>query len=49
MPARGRGALSAYFTAPQRLDALLDGRADNFVAAIAFNVTKDNGYRAGLA
>jgi DNA mismatch repair protein MutS len=30
-------------------DALLDGRADNFVAAIAFNVTKDNGYRAGLA
>jgi DNA mismatch repair protein MutS len=30
-------------------DALLDGRADNFVAAIAFNVTKSDGYRAGLA
>src|SRR5688500_7855570 len=30
-------------------DALLDGRADNFVAAVAFNVTKSDGYRAGLA
>jgi DNA mismatch repair protein MutS len=30
-------------------DALLDGRADNFVAAIAFNLTKEDGYRAGLA
>src|SRR5438093_10383465 len=27
-------------------DALLDGRADNYVAAIAFNVTKSDGYRA---
>src|SRR5688572_4598186 len=30
-------------------DPLLDGRADNFLAAIAFNVTKADGYRAGLA
>src|SRR3954454_13176397 len=30
-------------------EALLDGRADNYVAAVAFNVTTDNGYRAGLA
>src|SRR4051795_9361989 len=30
-------------------DALLDGRADNYVAAVAFNVTKSDGYRAGLA
>ena len=30
-------------------DPLLDGRADNFLAAIAFHVTKANGYRAGLA
>src|SRR3954471_15076226 len=30
-------------------DALLDGRADNYVAAVAFNVTKLDGYRAGLA
>ena len=30
-------------------DPLLDGRADNFLAAVAFHVTKSNGYRAGLA
>jgi DNA mismatch repair protein MutS len=30
-------------------DPLLDGRADNFLAAIALHLTKSNGYRAGLA
>ncbi len=30
-------------------DPLLDGRADNYLAAVAFNVTKADGYRAGLA
>ncbi|HEY2589527.1 MAG TPA: DNA mismatch repair protein MutS, partial [Tepidisphaeraceae bacterium] len=30
-------------------DPLLDGRADNFLAAIAMHITKSNGYRAGLA
>jgi DNA mismatch repair protein MutS len=30
-------------------DALLDGRAENYVAAVAFNVTKADGYRCGLA
>jgi len=30
-------------------DPLLDGRADNFLAAVAFNVTKADGYRAALA
>jgi DNA mismatch repair protein MutS len=30
-------------------DPLLDGRADNFLAAVAFHVTRANGYRAGLA
>ncbi|HEY8747148.1 MAG TPA: DNA mismatch repair protein MutS, partial [Tepidisphaeraceae bacterium] len=30
-------------------DPLLDGRADNYLAAIAFHLTKANGYRAGLA
>ena len=30
-------------------DPLLDGRADNYLAAMAFHVTKSNGYRAGLA
>lgn len=30
-------------------DPLLDGRADNHLAAIAFGVTKAEGYRAGLA
>ena len=30
-------------------EPLLDGKADNFLAAIAFNITKRNGYRAALA
>src|SRR5438270_11030781 len=30
-------------------DPLLDGRADNYLAAVAFHVTKTDGYRAGLA
>ena len=30
-------------------DPLLDGRADNFLAAVAFQLTKNNGYRAALA
>src|SRR5215475_59647 len=30
-------------------DPLLDGRADNFLAAVAFNVTRHDGYRAALA
>lgn len=30
-------------------DPLLDGRADNNLAAVAFNVTKGEGYRAALA
>src|SRR5688572_13574527 len=30
-------------------DPLLDGRSDNFLAAVAFNVTRDSGYRAALA
>src|ERR1700760_4448532 len=30
-------------------DPLLDGRSDNFLAAVAFHVTKADGYRAGLA
>ena len=30
-------------------DPLLDGRADNYLAAVAFHVTRSNGYRAGLA
>ncbi len=30
-------------------DPLLDGRADNFLAAVAFGITKADGYRAGLA
>src|SRR5689334_10426846 len=30
-------------------DPLLDGRADNYLAAIAFHITKHDGYRAGLA
>ena len=30
-------------------DPLLDGRADNYLAAVAFHVTKADGYRAGLA
>src|ERR1700730_11186192 len=30
-------------------DPLLDGRADNYLAAVAFHITKSNGYRAGLA
>jgi DNA mismatch repair protein MutS len=30
-------------------DPLLDGKADNFLAAVAFGVTKTDGYRAGLA
>jgi DNA mismatch repair protein MutS len=29
-------------------DPLLDGRSDNFLAAVAFHVTKTDGYRAGL-
>ncbi|HET6251874.1 MAG TPA: DNA mismatch repair protein MutS [Tepidisphaeraceae bacterium] len=30
-------------------EALLDGRSDSFLAAVAFHVTKADGYRAGLA
>ena len=30
-------------------EPLLDGRADNYLAAVAFHVTRANGYRAGLA
>jgi DNA mismatch repair protein MutS len=30
-------------------DPLLDGRSDNFLAAVAFHVTKHDGYRAALA
>lgn len=30
-------------------DSLLDGRSDNFLASVAFHVTKANGYRAALA
>src|SRR4051794_8915310 len=30
-------------------DALLDGRNDNYIAAIAFGMTKTDGYRAALA
>ena len=30
-------------------DPLLDGRADNYLAAVAFHVTRSSGYRAGLA
>src|SRR5436309_7652411 len=30
-------------------DPLLDGRSDNFLAAVAFHVTRADGYRAGLA
>src|SRR5438477_3778361 len=30
-------------------DPLLDGRADNYLAAVAFQVTKSQGYRAALA
>src|SRR5690554_3081136 len=30
-------------------DPLLDGRTDNYLAAVAFNVTKADGFRAGLA
>src|SRR5215216_2021539 len=30
-------------------DPLLDGRTDNYLAAVAFNVTKSDGYRAALA
>ena len=30
-------------------DPLLDGRSDNYLAAVAFNVTKSDGYRAALA
>ena len=30
-------------------DPLLDGRADNYLAAVAFHITKKDGYRAGLA
>jgi len=30
-------------------DPLLEGRADNFLAAVALHITKANGYRAGLA
>ena len=29
-------------------DPLLDGRSDNYLAAVAFGVTKSDGYRAGL-
>jgi DNA mismatch repair protein MutS len=30
-------------------DPLLDGRADNYLAGVAFHVTKNDGYRAALA
>lgn len=30
-------------------DPLLDGRADNYLAAVAFNITRADGYRAALA
>jgi DNA mismatch repair protein MutS len=30
-------------------DPLLDGRAENFLAAVAFNVTKSEGFKTGLA
>src|SRR5881394_535599 len=30
-------------------DPLLDGRADNFLAAVAFHVSKSDGYKAALA
>src|ERR1044071_19511 len=30
-------------------DPLLDGRADNYLAAVAFGITTKDGYRAGLA
>jgi DNA mismatch repair protein MutS len=30
-------------------DPLLDGSTDNYLAAVAFHITKSNGYRAGLA
>src|ERR671918_2203202 len=30
-------------------DPLLDGKAENFVAAVAFNLTRADGYRAGVA
>src|SRR5215213_8428293 len=30
-------------------EPLLDGRTDNYLAAVAFNVTRADGYRAGLA
>src|SRR5689334_5498448 len=30
-------------------DPLLDGRADNYLAAVAFQITKQHGYRAALA
>ncbi len=30
-------------------DPLLDGRTDNFLAAVAFQITRRDGYRAGLA
>src|SRR3954466_9642483 len=30
-------------------DPLLDGRSDNYLAAVAFHITKNDGYRAALA
>src|SRR5256714_3799650 len=30
-------------------EPLLDGRADNYLAAVAFNVTKSDGFKTGLA
>jgi hypothetical protein len=45
-PARGRPADDARHAHD---DPLLDGRVDNFLAAVAFNVTKSDGYRAALA
>lgn len=53
-PASAKGVITREVTrlmTPGTLtdDPLLQGRADNYLAAVAFNLTKEDGYRAGLA
>src|SRR5580658_4607867 len=52
-PATAKGVIKREVTrlmTPGTLtdDPLLDGRSDSFLAAVAFHVTKADGYRAGL-
>src|SRR6266478_2325764 len=47
--AKPQAAAAALTASTPADDPLLDGRTDNYLAAVAFNLTKADGFKTGLA